>query len=1301
MAYGLKYEYRITTRNGNECFLGIYQRDYSGNYRSLNGALQSIRVERMGENLIESAIVKSALTFTLVDMSGGQWQEFFTPDATLYKVILSTDGDARWTGYITPDSFSESLSYRGSVAITARDMLGHMADIPFDSGVFVTSNNLVTVQDIVSKGLEVCQCPMQMSFDARIQADSPVSAWLIDIRAFEGKNWYEVMEGLMDSLGLTMRWEDEDTIAVRGIENSSIPAYTYDLQFRNNSGTRTFDPAYRMVEEKMSYDYFEGEVADLQKVITGDRLNGADGWSQNDQAKKIVASSQGREIGYFGDINGEDVAKHCFLYCVPHNGASDETVARKSIVLAPGTPTSVSFKVAHLYDASFNPLDTVENYNGGHTIPGSDLEAHLLFGRGHLPQGELSYAITWVGSNGTTLYLTEDGWGTRAKTFTYFFGRVGDQPDEQQFEQAWSSDTARVFSHSFTTPDNIGRLEIRLAAFRHYLKRDNYDLDTHTYWVSLGEFSIVPEVSAMPKDLKVTTRYNEAMNYTLTRKPMLGICPSGVEYAGACVNGIYRRAAGNPALRLVALSASSQSYVPLPVLVAMQHIALHSRTTSVITGTISCKGDDTVWYNSAWNYDGASLRLVGGALDPIHDVIEGAILREFISFSGVWGQELDIDYTSKGGQKDLQLESIRNAAQSSSSSSSSSGGGTGGIPEAPTDGDLYGRKNGTWQIITQSEGGSNVVWGEGTMNSITLTVDGVSKNLALATHTHDSYLTNADLQRELASYQEVITDLGTIRQGAAAGATAVQPATMNDALRQKANDADVVHKTGDETITGNKTFQYLTIGGRLLSARSIATMPDAFEEQEYQSPSLTQLRNASLLYAKGFGRVIPTSVGTKCLFEYNGEWRIGSYAGFDFTDDYDGTTFMEYLLAHSSAILVAERGKDLISEQDLEQIQQNARDIGTLQTAMGDRYTKTQSDGRYMAKDGVKWGGNQGEYIQLTINGTGQIVALQGHEHDEYVKKVQGAGLISDSELDMIYDNAEAIADRYTKAESDGKYCKKDDTKWGQVRGTGYRDLYVNGEMHSVAEDDHTHPNLVTIGTEQTITGNKFFQGDTLFDGRVSVGGNSIENVADPTDPDDVANKAYVDRLIDSLTRHLTQLEDRVYTLEHAEQFVKLFLTSRYELSTYQFPRKFPNPNDGCIINCMAWNGYMYDGNPLSYRVVADDAVTIESNSYTNMAYKLGIPFRAEAGKTYRFSWQYLDADDNGTTDSRVELCYVGADGEIIDGDTNKYIVEGAGSFNVPAGCAWVILVLAGIGFDGDPATCYPMNWYDMKLKKM
>jgi hypothetical protein len=63
----------------------------------------------------------------------------------------------------------------------------------------------------------------------------------------------------------------------------------------------------------------------------------------------------------------------------------------------------------------------------------------------------------------------------------------------------------------------------------------------------------------------------------------------------------------------------------------------------------------------------------------------------------------------------------------------------------------------------------------------------------------DAY-TKSETDALLAQKQNTISDLSTIRSGASAGATAVQPATMQTALNDK------VGRTGNETIAGNKTF---------------------------------------------------------------------------------------------------------------------------------------------------------------------------------------------------------------------------------------------------------------------------------------------------------------------------------------------------------------------------------------------------------------------------------------------------------------------------------------------------------------
>lgn len=62
------------------------------------------------------------------------------------------------------------------------------------------------------------------------------------------------------------------------------------------------------------------------------------------------------------------------------------------------------------------------------------------------------------------------------------------------------------------------------------------------------------------------------------------------------------------------------------------------------------------------------------------------------------------------------------------------------------------------------------------------------------------------------SKQDAIEDLETIRAGASAGATAVQPSTLADSLSTKANDSDVVHKSGNEMIAGVKNFNDVFLG---------------------------------------------------------------------------------------------------------------------------------------------------------------------------------------------------------------------------------------------------------------------------------------------------------------------------------------------------------------------------------------------------------------------------------------------------------------------------------------------------------
>ena len=109
-----------------------------------------------------------------------------------------------------------------------------------------------------------------------------------------------------------------------------------------------------------------------------------------------------------------------------------------------------------------------------------------------------------------------------------------------------------------------------------------------------------------------------------------------------------------------------------------------------------------------------------------------------------------------------------------------------------------------WNIIDV-----NVGYMTDVKNRVTTLENSVAENTA-------NIQTNAsNISALQTSKQDAIEDLETIRSGASSGATAVQPSALSNyynkaevdtALTSKANDSAVVHKTGNETVKGNKYF---------------------------------------------------------------------------------------------------------------------------------------------------------------------------------------------------------------------------------------------------------------------------------------------------------------------------------------------------------------------------------------------------------------------------------------------------------------------------------------------------------------
>lgn len=237
MAYKRKY-YKSLNCNGHLWSLHIYQdTDDEVQAREIGPVLQSLRLVMQGDQAdIDTPIVKTSLEMTFVDASDidgkyktGFWEEFYTSSATEYQVVLMNDTEKRteWTGYVTPDSFSEDLCYRGSVSIIARDNLGTLQDTTCDCSDLQNKGGKVFIWDFIEKAFSVSTCAMQLSYDLGafpFAADNQQNGmwenggnalWhLVDAAHLSQFNWWEALDKVLYSIGACMRYVGANKVVI-------------------------------------------------------------------------------------------------------------------------------------------------------------------------------------------------------------------------------------------------------------------------------------------------------------------------------------------------------------------------------------------------------------------------------------------------------------------------------------------------------------------------------------------------------------------------------------------------------------------------------------------------------------------------------------------------------------------------------------------------------------------------------------------------------------------------------------------------------------------------------------------------------------------------------------------------------------------------------------------------------------------------------------------------------------------------------------------------------------------------------
>ena len=613
--YYYKYYYQ-TVRNGRTYRLNILQRDTQPDALRKIKNLVDLRFGTAGNVDIDEPIIKTELSFVLVDCpdvaydateKGANWQEFYTQDSTLYKVQLLENGVVRWTGYITPDSWSEELRYHGTVTIKARDCIGHLQDFDFE-----WDDETITLYQVITKCNSLCSINIvvgnKMNEYGLRYTDyqgTGVFKSLSNARfykdAFEDKNWYEVLESILSSLALTLRYFDNNIFGITPVGfirtdtfSNRVARANKTFGLINNSGSHSLAPMYKFIKERISYDFYDASERDIPKTA----------FKSHSGYTSPLTSAAG--YNQYRELTALDVL--CLRFDLDDNSYVETFVK---------IPESTAFTV---------DLSVIGGYffkNLAYDV----LPASLSFTEAAVTA---RVSIIWKGYDGTTVYYNNPSvWSSSSKILTY--------TSEASVAAAYTDYTIKG-----TTPSNKGKLYIR---FYHASGAAGYQDRRFTAVKGVGG---TYTVAGRTTKHETQTVNNELANVRLDRTCDVGQYV-GAPAAGICVKNAMLAGSSTDYYSVDGLGKSGDSSVRYPNMWTWTHkqlLCFHWNTASIIEGEIYDITQNNPKFSDIWLYPFSSglkrLHLVSGQLNVLTGRMESAVLREFWDFDALW-QEPKMD----------------------------------------------------------------------------------------------------------------------------------------------------------------------------------------------------------------------------------------------------------------------------------------------------------------------------------------------------------------------------------------------------------------------------------------------------------------------------------------------------------------------------------------------------------------------------------------------------------------------------------------------------------------------------------
>lgn len=689
MAHQLRY-YKEIESQGHTWRVDFYQdTEDTVDVQVIGPVLQGLRLVMQGDQAdIDTPIVKTSLEMTFVDapdMEGegktGYWEEFYTSSATEWMVKLWKDGVIEWSGFVTPDSFSEDLRYRGSVNIIARDNLGYLDDL-----FFSYSDPFINVLQIISSAFNAGNIAIDWSTGYK-DMWSPNYSSPLNLRfnsaLFEGKTWWEAMEIALRSIGYVMRYKGSNTYIVGTMRSIGLSGELYwwevpekDVSFLSY-GHREFSPAVKSIIETVNFDieeniadfemtqdsytetselmtFYKTEVEEINSGIYQEVRREYElpvfeyhnalwgGTVTADKSLLLNPYKYAYKEGFYSPDKGGEIKSDNMLLVamnqVPDTlplAEKDRCVTYQTYVNSGSLAISMDFGYpVALYDNQ----TTIGDYTNKSIAPSTGFSWFRV--------SRFYFIIRWEGVSGAELQYNGSEWAdTLTNTLTII----------QLDSNNWMEET---FLQRYSTQINIAPLTITepgtitIKFYGAVGSGGNTTNGSEGLYLRWSNLSITAEGDLKTVDKrKTTTNYNENNNIVLKRESPAAIYTAKMIAPAMVKNGMVMYENGEYTNQNYWRFHSKDILQPLEVLVHQQLLAYYSKPNNILSGELMDAGGQVPDFSSLWMWNGKEHMLTSGTLNILTGRMENAVLREFTRYDHMWetwveNEDVTLDYAA-------------------------------------------------------------------------------------------------------------------------------------------------------------------------------------------------------------------------------------------------------------------------------------------------------------------------------------------------------------------------------------------------------------------------------------------------------------------------------------------------------------------------------------------------------------------------------------------------------------------------------------------------------------------------------